>query len=45
MELTKKEFNNFYFNNHNRNNINMNNLQKFDLGINNLISEEHKKEK
>ena len=45
MELRKKEFNNFYFNNHNRNNINMNNLQKFDLGINNLISEEHKKEK
>ena len=45
MELRKKDFNNVYYNNNYRNNINMNHLQKFDLGINNLLIKEQKKEK
>ena len=45
MELRKKDFNNVYYNNNYRNNINMNHLQKFDLGINNFLIKEKKKEK
>ena len=45
MELRKKDFNNVYYNNNYKNNINMNHLQKFDLGINNLLIKEKKKEK
>ena len=45
MELRRKEFNNFFYNNNYRNSINMNNLQKFDLGINNLIKGHQQNEK